>query len=101
MRPLTPEQDDLSALTHRTMAQITQAADAIWQSNRAAAVFTCARHDAHPRRRKTLVPVEPSAEPNLHSLPKARLAFIEPMLAEPVKTLPEGPEWSYELKLDG
>jgi ATP-dependent DNA ligase len=27
--------------------------------------------------------------------------FIEPMLLLPVETLPEGPEWGYELKLDG
>jgi DNA ligase D-like protein (predicted ligase) len=29
------------------------------------------------------------------------LAFIEPMLLLPASTLPEGPNWSYELKLDG
>ena len=29
------------------------------------------------------------------------LAFEPPMLATLVKTLPEGPEWEYELKLDG
>jgi len=28
-------------------------------------------------------------------------AFVTPMAALPVETLPEGPEWSYELKLDG
>jgi hypothetical protein len=27
--------------------------------------------------------------------------FIEPMLLLPAQTLPEGPEWTYELKLDG
>jgi ATP-dependent DNA ligase len=27
--------------------------------------------------------------------------FIAPMLATLVRTLPEGPEWEYELKLDG
>ena len=29
------------------------------------------------------------------------LKFISPMLATLVRTLPEGPEWEYELKLDG
>jgi ATP-dependent DNA ligase len=29
------------------------------------------------------------------------IAFIPPMLARLVRTLPEGPEWEYELKLDG
>jgi bifunctional non-homologous end joining protein LigD len=27
--------------------------------------------------------------------------FVPPMLATLVKALPEGPEWEYELKLDG
>jgi ATP-dependent DNA ligase len=27
--------------------------------------------------------------------------FIEPMLLTPARMLPEGPSWSYELKLDG
>lgn len=28
-------------------------------------------------------------------------SFVPPMLARLVRTLPEGPEWEYELKLDG
>lgn len=32
---------------------------------------------------------------------KFRAGFIEPMLCAPVKELPEGPGWEYELKLDG
>src|SRR5262245_58465080 len=28
-------------------------------------------------------------------------AFVPPMLAKLVRTLPEGPQWEYELKLDG
>ena len=28
-------------------------------------------------------------------------AFTPPMLAKLVRTLPEGPDWEYELKLDG
>jgi len=35
--------------------------------------------------------------PNKHS----GLAFEPPLLATLVRTLPEGPEWEYELKLDG
>ena len=27
--------------------------------------------------------------------------FVPPMLAKLVRTLPEGPDWEYELKLDG
>jgi ATP-dependent DNA ligase len=32
---------------------------------------------------------------------KAKIGFIEPMLALAVTKLPEGPDWSYELKFDG
>jgi len=32
---------------------------------------------------------------------KFRAAFVEPMLCAPVKELPEGAAWEYELKLDG
>ena len=46
-------------------------------------------------------PPKPSTEPDLRSLPKANLDFLEPMLAKPVKEAPEGPGWSYELKFDG
>jgi DNA ligase D-like protein (predicted ligase) len=38
---------------------------------------------------------------DLKQLPKARLEFVRPMLAKPVKELPAGPNWLYELKLDG
>jgi hypothetical protein len=32
---------------------------------------------------------------------KFSAGFVEPMLCAPVKYLPEGPGWEYELKLDG
>ena len=35
------------------------------------------------------------------SIAKAKVGFIEPMLAVAVTKLPEGPAWSYELKFDG
>ena len=38
---------------------------------------------------------------NLDQLPPARLDFIKPMLAKPTDRLPSGPQWLYELKLDG
>jgi bifunctional non-homologous end joining protein LigD len=37
----------------------------------------------------------------LESLPKRKAAFIEPMECALVSKLPEGPEWTYEVKLDG
>ena len=38
---------------------------------------------------------------DLEQLPKARMEFVEPMLAKPSDHLPSGRIWSYELKLDG
>ena len=32
---------------------------------------------------------------------KVKAAFTEPMLLLPARTLPEGSNWAYELKLDG
>jgi ATP-dependent DNA ligase len=38
---------------------------------------------------------------DLKQLPKARLEFIEPMLAKLTDSLPTEGDWLYELKLDG
>ena len=38
---------------------------------------------------------------DLRDLPTARLDFIPPMLARLVPDLPSGPDWLYEVKLDG
>jgi DNA ligase D-like protein (predicted ligase) len=38
---------------------------------------------------------------NLESLPQREAVFIEPMECLAVSKLPEGPEWVYEIKLDG
>ena len=35
------------------------------------------------------------------SIAKAKVGFIEPMLAVAVTKLPEGSAWTYELKFDG
>src|SRR5690242_31404 len=38
---------------------------------------------------------------SVSTAPKARMDFVKPMLAKPVKELPSGRNWLYELKLDG
>jgi ATP-dependent DNA ligase len=38
---------------------------------------------------------------NLHSLPTREAGFVEPMECLAVAKLPDGPEWVYEIKLDG
>jgi ATP-dependent DNA ligase len=37
----------------------------------------------------------------LKSLPRAKVGFIEPMLAKLSSGIPRGPNWFYELKFDG
>jgi bifunctional non-homologous end joining protein LigD len=40
-------------------------------------------------------------EVDVAKLPSAEMTFVEPMLCEPVRTLPAGEPWLYEIKLDG
>ena len=87
MERLSQKQDDSSALTRRSMEQIAKAQDAVWHSDRnnseTASTFE-----------------EPTVD--LESLPKARLKFVEPMLAKSVTELPKATDkWLYEVKLDG
>jgi hypothetical protein len=37
----------------------------------------------------------------LESLPQKKAEFLEPMDCDPVTKLPDGPEWIFEIKLDG
>ena len=39
--------------------------------------------------------------PNKPALPKQAASFIETMDCLPVSKLPDGPGWTYEIKLDG
>src|SRR5262245_52252549 len=76
-----------SALTGRTMEQISTAADAVWHSDRNG-------YRESPKRNRPIL--------DLESLPKARVGFMKPMLARSVSELPtDYKEWLYEIKLDG
>ena len=88
IKPISPKRDDESALTGRTMQQIAQAGDRVWQSNRASSTASA--------------PVNRAADlPDLDALPTADLKFVQPMFAKLVDSLPESAGWSYEIKLDG
>ncbi len=83
MEKISQSEEDSSALTGRSMAQIAEAKDAVWHSNR------------HPGAKIDF-------SPDLASLPKVRPDFLEPMLALPIAQLPDDRvQWSYEVKLDG
>jgi bifunctional non-homologous end joining protein LigD len=93
MKPPSRHQEDESALSGRTMAEITNADDAQWHSHRVS-VKT-------PHKRTKPVTEKPHERIDLGNQPSAKIEFIEPMLAQPVSKLPEGPQWQYEIKLDG
>jgi bifunctional non-homologous end joining protein LigD len=84
---LSERKENSSALTGRTLEEISKALDAVWHSNRNG------QHEL-PQSKQPIL--------DLGSLPKARVGFMEPMLARSVSELPaDNKEWLYEIKLDG
>ncbi|MEA3207474.1 MAG: bifunctional non-ous end joining protein LigD [Chthoniobacter sp.] len=81
-KPITisAKADDTSAISGRSMKQIATDNDAQWQSNTPA--------KKHAKR-----------GPSSHRIVKA--AFIAPMQCKAVPALPEGDDWTYEIKFDG
>ena len=82
MPAFTPQVDDRSAVIGRSLQQIAEANDAQWQSNRSA---------------KTGPAKKPARSKVSASVP----TFIEPMQCKPVRAMPEGDQWSFEIKFDG
>jgi bifunctional non-homologous end joining protein LigD len=93
MRPVSAKREDRSALTGRTMVEITDARDAVWQSNRASNFPA-----PHSSLKAANIGI-PQSE--LEELPRGEPTFIEPMQAKLVDKLPEGETWDYEAKFDG
>ena len=88
MKRPSEKEEDLSALTSRSMERIAKAEDAVWHSNRSNA----AKKSRQPS----------ATSPDLESLPEMPVKFIQPMLSEEVDELPNDPDaWTYEIKLDG
>jgi ATP-dependent DNA ligase len=57
-----------------------------------------------PATQKQAAPAQKKAKDDishLDDLPSAKAKFIEPMLLMRTSKLPEGPDWQYEIKLDG
>jgi len=88
MARVSPERDDQSALSGRSMADIAAARDAAWQSNRSSGAASASSRRTKSRDREAT----PTGAP---------LRFVEPMQCKLVARLPEGREWQYEIKYDG
>ncbi|MBW8870165.1 MAG: non-homologous end-joining DNA ligase, partial [Acidobacteriales bacterium] len=105
-QPITERLPD-SAVTKRTIEQIGEDNDRVWQSNRA--------QEAEPDRAAASKPTKTQAKPTaksrkskpnftsaLKSLPSEKFpSFIPPQLAKPCTNPPSGDDWIHELKLDG
>lgn len=93
--------EDRSALSGRTMEQIARKPEREWHSNRPGKAAKTAKvatkiHAAARDRQES----KPDSV-DLGSLPAANVKFVEPMLAKTTDKVPEGPQWQYEIKLDG
>ena len=92
VKAVSPAQENESALTGRTMAEIAAAKDAEWQSNRPAV--------KHTRPDKAAL-AHAANQIDLTEFPAAEPEFVEPMQAKLVSELPAGAQWEYEAKFDG
>jgi bifunctional non-homologous end joining protein LigD len=80
---ISSKAEDRSALSNRSMAEISKADDAQWDSKKGRSLHA------------------PDFIAELRGLPKAKPAFIEPMKARLVERLPSDSGWLYEIKFDG
>jgi bifunctional non-homologous end joining protein LigD len=101
-KPIT-EEAEKSAVTGRTMDEIAQQEDHVWESKKTAEGNAWYRQDApdqnaaQPKKRRALKEL-----PSLKQFPSEKLPdFIEPQLASSGTTPPSSPGWLHELKLDG
>jgi bifunctional non-homologous end joining protein LigD len=106
MKPFTPKQDDKSAVSGRTMAQIAKANDAQWQSNRPASVKRgWSRPAPDPRARDVETPTKAArgraGSEGARKTARTKPNFIEPMNCKAVTSLPNEDKWTFEIKFDG
>ncbi|SFS15115.1 ATP-dependent DNA ligase LigD phosphoesterase module /ATP-dependent DNA ligase LigD polymerase module [Granulicella pectinivorans] len=111
--PAVTDEKNLSVVTGRTMEQIANLEDHVWNSKdtqkegqawyrRDASTGTpkALVEDAKPRAKKAAKAAAPKLD--LKGLPKEKQpGFIQPQLAQQADTAPDGEGWLHELKLDG
>lgn len=90
LKKLSAKQDNTSALSGKTMAQLAEADP--WVSKKKTAVKTATRPT------KSAVKKASAKKTPTASLKKL---FVSPMKAKLVEEMPEGDEWAYEVKFDG
>ncbi|MFL6543537.1 MAG: non-homologous end-joining DNA ligase [Chthoniobacterales bacterium] len=100
LKPISKKADDESAKTRRTMKQIAEQGDAVWNSNR--------NDDDKPSLKKRVAAAvakrskkKASSGLALAEFPSGKPKFIEPMKARLADAPPQHGDWMYELKFDG
>ena len=95
-RPISKRAEAISALTGKTMDDIAREKTRVWKSSRTEG----SKHlSAERSGQKSKEGVARHGKQRL--LPVPAPAFVQPMKATAVMHLPEGDEWSYEIKWDG
>jgi bifunctional non-homologous end joining protein LigD len=95
-KAISAKVDDQSAISGRTMKQIADQKTAAWKSSRPAKT-----HSRFARESKTKEEPDPASSLSEASRDKLMRRFVEPMKCLPVKEMPKGKNWVYELKFDG
>ena len=94
LKPISKKLDDTSALSGKTMQQLS-GNGAVWQSN--------SNHAKNSFQAKIAKKVAPAAKVKKTGKSKALMPmkFIEPMKAQLQEAPPAGKDWIYEIKFDG
>ena len=91
-----------SAITQRTMEQIAESKDHVWDSKQGLLLRDEDREGPSAARPKTDARRRQKIERLLHHAPReAHPGFIQPQLAGQGRRAPAGNDWVHELKLDG
>jgi bifunctional non-homologous end joining protein LigD len=106
--PIT-EAEPNSVVTGRSLDEIAQNEDHVWNSKETAKGNAWYRKDSDPNKKsislspkKSAVQPRPIFTPKLNSTPKEKLpSFLPPQLAQQSTTPPIDAGWLHELKLDG
>jgi bifunctional non-homologous end joining protein LigD len=92
---ISVKMDDESAVSGRSLAQIARDKDKEWQSNRTA------QSQPIPKDAQAVATSRIPPERSGRAGKDLVRHFVEPMKCLPVKEIPQGKSWLYELKFDG
>jgi bifunctional non-homologous end joining protein LigD len=101
--PAITDEAPNSAVTQRTMEEIAESKDHIWDSKQGLLLNTNhAEQSSSAPQAKSKAQRHKTLERSLRSLPREGFpGFVHPQLAQQARRVPNGDDWIHELKLDG